>query len=361
MKWPEPLDTLKQKGIDGYEKNLQALVKKLLDDKISVIILTPTPYDETVKATTVNGVGYNSALTQIAKLAEKVGQTEGVPVVDFNGPMNKINQEHQATNPAFSIVGAYRIHPGPQGHLVMAYLFLKAQNVPSDVARFSIKGTDGSVASSNNCQIDQAKVENGTLTFRYSANAIPFAVDHWYRDPLKWVPFTKDLDQEVFQVTDLPAGNYDIKIDGNTVQTVTAEELAAGVNLSENEKTPQYQQSAKAWRIYQKQFDNYSRLRDVVTLERAVVDKKIPRPLTLEQLNPILDSTLAAHAGKSDEAKIKKQVEELRDLKTKAPEMQSQIDQALEQARAAAQPVPRTVTIAPASAAPAAITETPKT
>lgn len=356
--WPEPLPQLKQKAIAGYEKSLRALVQKLLADKINVIVLTPSPYDDTVKASTVNGVGYNAALVEIAKLAEKVAHEERVPVVDFNGPMNKINLEHQAKDPAFSIVGSFRIHPGPKGHLIMAYLFLKAQNVPVDVARFSIKGTDGTVAHANNCQIDQAKVANGTLTFQYSANAIPFAVEHWYRDTLKWVPFAQDLNQEVFQVTDLQPGNYDVQIDGKTVLTCTAAELSEGVNLAENDKTPEYQQSAKVWHIYQQQFDNYSKLRDVVTQERAVVDKKIPRPLTLEQLNPILDAMLAAHTGKPDETKIKKQVDDLRELKTKAPEMQSQIDKALEEARAAAQPVPHTVTIAPATAT--AATETPK-
>jgi hypothetical protein len=203
--------------------------------------------------------------------------------------MNAINQKYQATDPNFSVVGGFRIHPGPEGHLVMAYEFLKAQHVPSDVARFSIKGTDGTVTSTNNCRIDQIKAANGTVSFTYSANALPFVLDWWTQPALKWIPFTNDLNQEVFQVTDLPAGNYDVQIDGKTVATSTAAELAAGVNMSENDKTPEYQQAFKAWRAYANLFYPYSHLRDIVWNEGALIDAKIPRPLTLEQINPLLD------------------------------------------------------------------------
>jgi lysophospholipase L1-like esterase len=353
-KWSEPLDVLKQRAIDGYEKSLKALVERLLQDKIPVIVLTPSPYDEIVQSKSPSFMGYNEALTEEAKRAVKVAQEEGVPVVDFNGPMNAINQKYQATDPNFSVVGGFRIHPGPQGHLVMAYEFLKAQHVPSDVARFSIKGSDGTVTSTNNCQIDQVKATNGTVSFTYSANALPFPIDWWTRPALKWIPFTNDLNQEVFQVTDLPAGNYDVQIDGKTVATYTAEELGAGVNLSENEKTPEYQQAFKAWTAYSKLFDTYSKLRDLVCDERTMIDAKIPRPLTLDQMNPILDQKLKDHAGKPDEARVKQQVEQLRALKPKEADLNALIDSTLTQVQAMVQPVPHQVTIAPSTGAPVA-------
>ncbi len=319
-----------------------------------MIVLTPSPYDEIVKSKSPSFMGYNEALTEEAKRAKKVAQEEGVPVVDFNGPMNAINQKYQATDPNFSVVGGYRIHPGPQGHLVMAYEFLKAQNVPADVARFSIKGTDGTVTSANNCQIDQLKAANGTVSFTYSANALPFVMDWWTKPALQWVPFTKDLNEEVFQVTGLAAGNYDVQMDGKTVATCTAEELAAGVNMSENDKTPEYQQSAKAWGVYSKLFYPYAHLRDIVWNEGALIDAKVPRPLTLEQINPLLDQILKDHAGKPDEAKVKERVEALRALKAEEPAINAQIDATLAQVQAMVQPQAHAVTITPSTAVPAA-------
>jgi lysophospholipase L1-like esterase len=350
-KFTEPLPTLKARSIDGYETNLKKLVEQVLKDKTQVIVILPSIYDDTTQMdrAMANIPGYNDALRQEAERARKVAAEEGVPVVDFYDIMNKINQAQQAINPKFTLVGMDRTHPGPIGHLVMAYAFLKAQNVPSDVARFSIKGTDGTVASSNNCTIDQVKVENGGVSFRYSARAIPFPTDWWYKQALDLVPFTKDLDQEVFQVTDLPAGNYDLQMDGATVQTCTAAELAAGVNVSENGKTPEYQQAAKAWHLYDAQIPNYARLRDIVTWEDQIADPSVPRPLTMDQDQSILDAYATAHQGKQAAVAA-----HLKEWKPRQADLQSQIDAAMTQITAMVQPAPHLVKIVPATATPPA-------
>jgi endoglucanase len=337
-KWSEPIDVLKKRAIDSYEKNLKALAQHLLDDKIPVIILTPSPYDDTVQAAPVSNVGYNAALVEEAKRAEKVAGELGVPYVDFSSPMNAINQKYQALDPKFSIVGAYRIHPGPEGHLIMAYLFLKAQHVPPDVARFNIKGTDGSVTAATKCTIDQV------------AKSLPFPVERWYNKPLTWVPFSQDIDSEVFQVTDLPAGNYDIQIDGQTIRSATADELAAGVQMAEETKTPEYQQAYKAWHVYNAVQDDYVKLRDLVCAERTVIDAKIPRPLTLEQENPLIDEYLKTHPDKRAQG----QVDIIRNVKPKEADLNAAIDAAITQARTMVVPQPHTVKISTAAAATAA-------
>jgi hypothetical protein len=57
------------------------------------------------------------------------------------------------------------------------------------------------------------------------------------------VPFTANLNQEMLHVSHLPKGNYQISIDGTPVLTCSAEELAQGINLATNAKTPQYKQA----------------------------------------------------------------------------------------------------------------------
>ena len=59
--------------------------------------------------------------------------------------MEAINRRRQAEQPDFTIVGADRVHPGQTGHLVMAYLFLKAQNVTPIVSELT--STDARGAS----------------------------------------------------------------------------------------------------------------------------------------------------------------------------------------------------------------------
>jgi len=338
-KFSEPLDTLKSRSIDIYEKNLKTVVQQLLKDKIQVIVLTPSPYDDSAKIRYANHDGYNTALGQIALRAKKVAQELGVPMVDFYTPMQKINQEKQAADPAYTIVGMDRTHPGPVGHLVMAYQFLKAQNAPADVARFSIKGTNGTVQNAINCQIDQCKVAGGSLTFQYSANAIPIPFERWAQPALKMVPFTVDLNREIFQVTDLPAGAYELQIDGQLVRTCTSQELAAGVNLSETTKTPQYQQAMRAWRLHEKEFDCYAKLRDISSYERSLIDLKIPRPLSLEQVNNLMDERVKVNPGSQ------KKADALKELKSHEAEYNDTIKKLSEQIRALVMPQPHMVKI----------------
>ena len=53
--------------------------------------------------------------------------------------MTAINSTGQQKNPAFTLCGSDRIHPDNDGHMVMAYLFLKAQGfVGKEVADMEI-------------------------------------------------------------------------------------------------------------------------------------------------------------------------------------------------------------------------------
>jgi lysophospholipase L1-like esterase len=348
-KFSEPLPVLKARAIEGYEKNIRLVIRRLLDDKIQVILITPSCYDETATGTFRNSPGYNATLAEIAGRARKVAQEMGVPLVDVYTPLQRINEEKQKENPAATIVGMDRVHPGPMGHLVMTYQFLKAQNVPGDVARFSINGTNGAVGSVVNCKIDDVKVANGGLTFRYSAEAIPFAVQHWYEGALKLMPYAEELNREIFQVSGLAAGNYELRLDGTPIRTWSAQELAAGVNVSAESKTPEYQQSQHAFDAYAKEIPTYARLRDIVTRECNLIDPKIPRPLSVEQTNQALDDLLQAKAGTPQEKKAREDADALRELKSHEAEYRTKIDAMIEAMRQAVQPKPHVVQIIPAA------------
>jgi hypothetical protein len=64
--------------------------------------------------------------------------------------------------------------------------------------------------------------------------------------------FYAALDQEPLQVTGLPAGNYQLKINGQTVGTFSAAALSAGINLAEYH-TPMLEQSYDVLRLVWKQ------------------------------------------------------------------------------------------------------------
>ena len=82
------------------------------------------------------------------------------------------------------------------------------------------------------------------MVFTLNEKALPFPLTE--KDGgFKLVPFVADLNQQTLRVSGLEAGKYEIRIDGAPVAQVEAKEIAAGVNLATNEKTPQYQAALK--------------------------------------------------------------------------------------------------------------------
>ena len=68
---------------------------------------------------------------------------------------------------------------------------------------------------------------------------------------------------EKVSVRGLKAGRYDFKIDGQLIGTYTAGQLGFGVELEENDKTPEYQQALKVAQLNQQRNDlAYRPLRD---------------------------------------------------------------------------------------------------
>ena len=157
--------------------------------------------------------------------------------------MTRLNADYQKADPAATIVGKDRVHPGPLGHLVMAYLFLKAQGVPPYVSKTVIDASAGTVVEVQNAKVTGLAVTPTGLRFTSLEQALPFPIPAGAEGALTLVPFTQDLNQEVLSVTNLPAGAYELLIDDGVVGEYADKDLAAGVNLAANVKTPQYQQA----------------------------------------------------------------------------------------------------------------------
>ena len=119
------------------------------------------------------------------------------------------------------------------------YLFLKAQGLAGGkVADIAIDAKSLKVKTAENCKIKKLKnTAAGGVSFSYLARALPYPVDIFSHgwgsqkpqaDGLKLVPFTEEFNQELLKVENLPAGSYQLKIDGELITQVTAETLQAG-------------------------------------------------------------------------------------------------------------------------------------
>ena len=115
--------------------------------------------------------------------------------------------------------------------MVMAYLFLKAQGfVGKEVADMEINANKKQAVKSENCTVSNIKKNGKDLSFDYLAEV------------LKVVPFMEEMNRETLKVTGLK-GNYKLLIDDEEIGTWSGDELAKGINLAAESKTPQYQQA----------------------------------------------------------------------------------------------------------------------
>lgn len=269
-------DQLKRQveAIAGYEHNMKRLTERLRTELNPVFyFITPSPFDDTgLNDRDNNQPGCNSGLGKCAEIVKSLaaslsetGAPGKVNVVDFHAPMTALNAQKQAEDPHWTIVGPDRVHPGAQGHLMMAWLFLKEQGAPAVVSDVVLdcgpadgkqedKQEDGQnsvkVVKAENAEASDLKREaDGAISCTIFEKALPFPIDPEAYPVLELLPIVQDLNQERFAVKNLAVGNYELFIDGASVGTFTANELSDGINLAMNEKTPQFQQAQEVRRL----------------------------------------------------------------------------------------------------------------
>ena len=262
--WPRTNDTpalaaKREDAIRTYDSRMDELVRRVRAEagNPEIIYFTPSPYDQTCLVDgKPSNIVCNDGLAILADHVRSWAAKDKATCVDLQGTMAAINADIQKKDPSASLVRGSptwfdRVHPGPLGHTVMLYEILKAQGAESCVDEIE-RDANGADA----------------LTFACTEKSLPFPMTAEMRGALGLVPFEKDFNREILRVRNLKNGRYAVKIDGTEVGVWTAAELAEGVNLALNEKTPQYRQAAEAAKICQKLWAGERMLRNFATRRR---------------------------------------------------------------------------------------------
>ena len=143
--------------------------------EVRKILIGSSPYDETSRFNKVAFPGKNTQILKIVDFLNARARENQWGFVDFNRPMVAINQWEQAADSMYTLCGKDRIHPSTDGHLVMAYLFLKAQGLAGKlVADIRIDGAGKKVTRADNCRVSDLSVSSDNLTFTYEAKSLPY-------------------------------------------------------------------------------------------------------------------------------------------------------------------------------------------
>lgn len=257
----------RERVLNEYTLKMRKLADELKSNGVRLIFMTPTPFDQTAvldKAYEKGAVGVNDGLTKVAARVRELAAEFHAPVVDLHGPMTRLTLQRQQADPHFTLLRTDRVHPVDTGHLVMAWLFLKAEGVPGVVSDVALDGASGQVLRAGNAKVSGVVAQGGSVEFTVEEAALPFPVAEREQTALKLVPFMEDLNRETLQVSGLGAGSHKVSIDDVALGTFTAEELAAGINLATHNDTPQFRQALEAMKI------NDERHRVTATKLRAI-------------------------------------------------------------------------------------------
>ena len=265
------IDAQKKQAIERYKQDCETLVEKMSKNS-HVILQKPTIYDQTVVSNAENAFGVNDALGECAAIMLQLSKKYNTRLVDYRTLMNRINDSLQKNDVSLSVVGKDRIHPESPGHFLMAYQFLKETEAPKYVSKIYLNIKNKKTEEANvNCQVSNIKVRNEGVSFECLENSLPFPVKDEAEKVLQWVPFTKELNQQLLNVKGLKKGIYDLWIDGKKISSYSEKELNEGINLSLKKHTPQYQQAIAVMNLcveYRKQESFLRSLKFVELLQK---------------------------------------------------------------------------------------------
>ena len=213
-----------------YATNMWKIVAGLKAIGVPVVVGGPGVVD----ADTYTGTkAYNETLAKLSAIASNVAAANNLPFADVHqAMMSAMIKSKSAYGPAYHVAGGDGVHPGQNGHLVMAYAFLRAMGLDGQIGTVEVDWKGGATASAGHKVLS---ISNGVVTVESAR--YPFCFWGAEKDPngtisiLPFVPFQDDLNRFVLQVKNLPTGSADVKW-GQQQKTFTADQLGRGINLA---------------------------------------------------------------------------------------------------------------------------------
>ncbi len=235
---------------DTYQTGMTTLLDKIAALGATAIPMTPTMFDSRAKKLKGdNGeprnTYYNGVLSLYGSWLREQSLNRGLGFVDMWSPLNNLTLTQRKTDADWTMI-ADAVHPGAVGQTVMAAAII-SDAVPKTVVSQTTIIADAAkpTATAANAKVSDLKVDGGKVTFSLLANSLPWVLPPDTADGQKLTSLGHRYSNEKVTVRQLPAGKYEVKIDGTPIGQFTEGQLSFGVELEGNEKTPQYQQALK--------------------------------------------------------------------------------------------------------------------
>lgn len=220
----------------AYEKGMRDIIERMKKEGATVVVGSPGVVDSYTWARDRAEFDqvYNANLKKLGEIAKQLADEDKFPHADVFGTMHDSMIAAKAKlGEEYPVAGNDGVHPAANGHLVMAYAFLKALGVDGDIGTITIDLANGKTEASEGHKV--LGVKEGTV--KLESSRYPFCFSGNETDPngtvsiLPFVSFNEDLNRFTLKVKNLSAPEADVKF-GDQTKTFTKEQLAEGINLA---------------------------------------------------------------------------------------------------------------------------------
>ncbi len=220
---------------NDYSNNLVRIVKRFSAAGTRVLVGSPGVVDSQTWRSQESeaDIYYNQNLATLGAIGQSIAAAHGGTFADVRATMlSSMVAAKAALGAGYHVAGGDGVHPASNGHLCMAYAFLKGMGLDGQIGTVSVnwpeqaKATEGHVVKS---------FKDGQIALE--STRYPFCFTGGEKDPnstasiLPYLPFNQDLNRFVLTVQGLPAAQA--RVSWGTAQAVfTREQLEQGVNLA---------------------------------------------------------------------------------------------------------------------------------
>ncbi|MBK1882310.1 SGNH/GDSL hydrolase family protein [Luteolibacter pohnpeiensis] len=169
----------------------------------------------------------------------ELARSLGAETVDVQRTMREIQRRVLNTNASKANAEEHDhlhikdgIHLAELGDLAMAYSIIKGLGAPEEVSTATIDADTGKIVSSSGCKISEVAHQPGELEFTRLDEGLPVNFGPLSQLKYQWVPIPDGINGYRLKIANLAAGKYEIKAGGRPLGTASAQDLAAGINLS---------------------------------------------------------------------------------------------------------------------------------
>lgn len=179
---------------------------------------------------------YNQTLASLCAIDKELAEKNNVVFADVHTRMMDVMSKAESRYGAqYHLAGEDGVHPEANGHLVMAYAFLKAMGFDGSIGSITIDLADHSARGSEGHKITKNNLAEGMIEIE--STRYPFCFYGKPDDPgattgiIEFFPFNEDLNRFTLVVTNASSDRLAITW-GDVTKEFTKAQLTHGVNLA---------------------------------------------------------------------------------------------------------------------------------